>query len=562
MKTGQSHNYWVGVQSLYGNPARDLIYRFQRVSPMATSPFDPNVLYYGSQYLHRTRDKGVTWEKMSPDLTAHPECCQGVSGEPITRDVTGEEVYSTLYAIAESPLEKGVIWTGANDGPFFVTRDDGRTWADVTPPGLKALPLGGRVQYIDPSPIRKGSAYYATYRYLLGDYEPYIYKTDDYGKTWTRLTDGRNGIPIDTPTRVVREDPNREGLLYAGTEFGMYISFDNGGHWQPFNLNLPQVPITDIKIHNRDLVVSTQGRAFWILDNISAIEQLAPSVTRAAVHLFKPRDGYRTRTSPNLYGPQIEYFLPAAPAGAVTLDILDAKGAPVNSYSSETPAGGTGGGRGGRGGGGRGAGAAGAGAPGAEPSAADATPEAGVGGGGGGRGGAQVQTRVTKAAGMNRVVWNVQYASTVTAPPGAYQAKLTVDGQAYTQPFTVLIDPNVAAEGVTTADLVELYEHNVKMRDLTIDVAQTLARVRTARASSGDPVKQSLLDEISSQIINTPEGVRYNKPGLQEHVTYLAGMTRTGDQKIGRDALERYKQLRKQVDDIKAALDKILGPGK
>ena len=169
---------------------------------------------------------------------------------------------------------------------------------------------------------------------------------------------------------------------------------------------------------------------------------------------------------------------------------------------------------------------------------------------------------MTKAAGMNRVVWNLQYASTVTAPPGAYQAKLTVDGQVYTQPFTVLIDPNVAAEGVTTADLVELYEHNVKMRDLTIDVAQTLARVRTARASSGDPVKQSLLDEISSQIINTPEGVRYNKPGLQEHVTYLAGMTRTGDQKIGRDALERYKQLRKQVDDIKAALDKILGPGK
>jgi hypothetical protein len=156
----------------------------------------------------------------------------------------------------------------------------------------------------------------------------------------------------------------------------------------------------------------------------------------------------------------------------------------------------------------------------------------------------------------------VQYASTVTAPPGAYQARLTVDGQTYTQPFTLLIDPNVAAEGVTTADLVELFDHNVKMRDLTTDVAQTLARVRTARGSASDRTQQSLLDEISTQIVNTPEGVRYNKPGLQEHVTYLAGMTRTGDQKLGRDALERYKLLRKQLDDLKAALDKILGPGK
>ena len=153
LKTGQEKPYWVGGQSLYGNPASDLIYRFQRVSPMATSPHDPAVLYYGSQYLHRTRDKGVTWEKISPDLTAHPACCQGVSGEPITRDVTGEEFYSTLYAIAESPLEKGVIWTGSNDGPFFVTRDDGKTWTNVTP---KDLPEGGRVQYIDASPHSQG----------------------------------------------------------------------------------------------------------------------------------------------------------------------------------------------------------------------------------------------------------------------------------------------------------------------------------------------------------------------------------------------------------------------
>ncbi len=351
LKTGQEKNYWVGAQSLYGNPASDLMYRFQRVSPMATSPHDPNVLYYGSQYLHRTRDKGVTWEKISPDLTAKDPCCQGVSGEPITRDVTGEEVYSTIYAISESPLEKGVIWTGSNDGPFFVTRDDGKTWTNVTP---RDLPPGGRVQYIDASPIRKGSAYYAVYRYLLGDYQPYLYRTDDYGKTWAKLTDGKNGIPVDWPTRVVREDPNREGLLYAGTEFGMFISYDNGGHWQSFQLNMPNVPITDLKIHHRDLVVSTQGRAFWILDNVSAVEQAPASSAIASggapFHLYKPRDGYRTRVSPNLLGPMIEYFLPSVPTGPVVLDILDAKGEVVSTYNSDTPLPGAAGGRGGRGG--------------------------------------------------------------------------------------------------------------------------------------------------------------------------------------------------------------------
>src|SRR3989441_2622552 len=310
---------------------------------MATSPHDADVLYYGSQYLLRTRDKGITWEKISPDLTAHPSCCQGASGEPITRDVTGEEFYSTLYAIAESPLEKGVIWVGSNDGPFHLTRNNGKTWTDVTP---KDLPPGGRVQYIEPSPHRRGSAYFAVYRYLLGDYQPYLYRTDDYGKTWTRLTDGKNGIPADWPTRVVREDPDREGLLYAGTEFGIFISFDNGAHWQSFQLNLPNVPVTDIKVHRKDLVISTQGRAFWILDNISSLHQITPQ-TVSDVHLFHPRDGYRTRVNPNVLGPTIEYFLPAASTVPVTIEILDASGTLINSYNSETP---LSTGRGGRGG--------------------------------------------------------------------------------------------------------------------------------------------------------------------------------------------------------------------
>jgi photosystem II stability/assembly factor-like uncharacterized protein len=548
LKTGQEKNYWIGGQSLYGNPAKDLTYRFQRVSPMATSPHDPDVLYYGSQYLHRTRDKGVTWEKISPDLTAHPDCCQGVSGEPITRDVTGEEFYSTLYAITESPHERGVIWTGSNDGPFFLTRDNGKTWKNVTP---KDLEPGGRVQYIDASPHRPGSAYYAVYRYLLGDYAPYIYRTDDYGATWKRLTDGKNGIPADTPTRVVREDPDREGLLFAGTEFGMYVSFDNGGHWQPFNLNLPQVPITDIKVHNKDLIVTTQGRAFWILDDITALEQIAPNVTTSSAFLFKPRDGYRTRVNPVALGPAVEYFLPANVSGPVTIEILDASGATVSSYNSDAPAGG-GRGRGGRGGG-----------RGAEPGAAPTTtsmedqpdPEAG-GGGGRGRGGPP--PRVTKVDGFNRFTWDVRNSAGVTLPPGSYQARLKAGDSTQTQPLVVKIDPRVAAGGVTVADLKEQFDHNVRMRELTAAANDLAGRVRTAMTgATGD--RETKLRAIYEQLISTPDGVRYNKPGLQSHISYLAGMTANVDQKIGRDAIERYQALKKELDALKLEADKVLG---
>ncbi len=540
LRTGQEKNYWIGAQSLYGNPASDLILRFQRVSPMATSPHDPDVLYYGSQYLHRTRDKGLTWEKISPDLTAKPECCQGASGEPITRDVTGEEFYSTLYAISESPLEKGVIWTGANDGPFYVTRNDGKSWTNVTP---KDLPTGGRVQYIEPSPHRKGSAYYAVYRWLLGDYQPYVYRTDDYGKTWKRLTDGKNGIPADWPTRVVREDPDREGLLYAGTEFGMFISFDNGGHWQTFQLNLPNVPVTDIKVHRKDLVVSTQGRSFWILDNISSLHQLTPQIGASDVHLFHPRDGYRTRVSPNNLGPAIEYYLPAAAAGPVTIEILDVKGALINSYNSDAPAG-----RGGRGGGGAGGGA--------EPQQED--PDAPVGRRFGGP-----PPRPAKTAGLNRFVWDVRHQAGVTVPPGQYQARLKVGTTVLTESFNVLIDPRVAEDGITLADLQEQFEHNMRVRELVNSVNQLVTRVReaqtkmrTAPTTEGDRVNR--VNAIAAKLLTEP--VRYGKPGLQAHITYLAGMTANVDQKIGRDAIERYEVLRKELDAIRAEVDRVLGP--
>lgn len=534
LRTGQEKNYWIGAQSLYGNPADDLIYRMQRVSPMATSPHDPDVLYYGSQYVHRTRDRGVTWERISPDLTAHPACCQGASGEPITRDVTGEEFYSTLYAIAESPLEKGVIWTGSNDGPFYVTRNNGKTWSNVTP---KDLPAGGRVQYIDPSPHRKGSAYFAVYRWLLGDYQPYIYRTDDYGKSWTRLTDGKNGIPFDWPTRVVREDPDREGLLYAGTEFGLFVSFDNGAHWQSFQLNLPNVPISDIKLHHEDLIVATQGRAFWILDNITSLHQLTSQTSSSDVKLFKPRDGYRTRVSPANLGPMIEYYLPGAPSAAVVIEILDSKGAVLNSYSSETPAP-----RAGRN----------AGTGGNEPAEdPDAAPGRRV----------APPPRVTKVAGLNRFVWDVRHQAGPTLPPGQYQVRLKNGAVTLTEPFNLLIDPRVAADGVTLSDLQEQFDHNMRMRELVSSVNKLVARVREAqnklKTAATDGEKVNGINAIAATLLSEP--VRYGKPGLQAHITYLASMTANVDQKIGRDATERYAILKKALDEAIAEVDRVLG---
>lgn len=339
-----------------------------------------------------------------------------------------------------------MIWTGANDGPFYVTRDNGKKWTNVTP---KDLPPGGRVQFIEASPHRKGSAYYAVYRWLLGDYQPYIYKTNDYGATWTRLTDGKNGIPADWPTRVVREDPDREGLLYAGTEFGMFISFDNGARWQPFQLNLPNVPVTDIKVHRKDLVVSTQGRAIWILDNLTSLHQLSSQLKTSEVHVFKPRDGYRTRVGPNNLGPVIEYYLPAAAGQAVVIEILDTKGNVLNTYNSETPAP-----RPGRTGGPAmpGVGTAGPESqpdPDAAPTRRQAPPP-----------------RVSKLAGLNRFAWDVRNQVGVTLPPGQYQVRLKTGNVSLTQPFNVSLDPRVAADGVTVADLQEQFEHNMRMRDL------------------------------------------------------------------------------------------------
>jgi hypothetical protein len=516
------------------------------------------VVYYGSQYVHRSKDGGVTWEKISPDLTWNPPGpSQLGSGEPITRDVTGEEFYSTLYAISESKLEPWVIWTGANDGPFYISRDNGKTWKNITPKGLAN---GGRVQYIETSPHRKGSAYYAVYRYLLGDFEPYIYKTDNYGETWTRLTDGKNGIAADNPARVVREDPDREGLLYAGTEFGMFISYDNGAHWQPFNQNMPVMPITDIKRHHGDLIVSTQGRSMWIMDDVSALAQLGPQTASASAMLFKPKDAIRARVGggrggfggggrggaggandgqPQFpqYGATINYYLAKANSGPVTIEIQDAAGKTIRTYSSEAtqqvasdaPAGG--------------------GDPDDEgPAFRRAAPP----------------VRLTANAGMNRLTWDFNNAAGNMVPPGAYKVKFSASGVTSTEPLTLTIDPRLAANHITVADLREQYEHNNRMRDFVAEANRVAARVRAARTAAQGKTDANAEEvrAIATTLFGKGEGIRYGQPGLMTNITYLAGMTARVDQKIGRDALSRYAQLRKELDAVEARVNKVLGAEK
>ncbi len=584
LRTGQEWQYWVGAQSLYGNTPKTLELRFQRVSPMEISPWDPKVVYYGSQHVHRTRDEGVTWEKISPDLTANdPKLNDAISGEPITRDMTGEEVYPTLYSIRESPVQRGVIWAGANDGPFHVSRDNGVTWTNITP---KDMPPGGRVAMIDPSPTRAGAAYYAVHRYLLGDFQPYIYATEDFGKTWKRLTDGTNGIAADDPTRVVREDPDRPGLLYAGTEFGMYASFDNGAHWQSFQLNLPVVPINDIKVFRKDLIIATQGRAFWIVDNLTPLHATSTALAAAPVSLVTPREVVRARgggagagfgrgagPSRPQYPPSgatIDYYVSKPLTGSLTMDILDSAGLVVRTFASAAP--GAGRGVGGPGGG------AGGGMPGAGVGNAAALAQADADEDGPPRGGGGAAQPLPTDVGLNRYVWDLSYPGArnangvvggggPTAVPGRYTVRITTaDGARITKPFTIVADPRVTRDGITRADMRDLFNHNVKARDMVSDANRTVTRLRDARGRQRDTTQIAQMDTVTkvraieTKLLTPP--IRYSTPGLQAHITYLYSMTGRSDQRTGKDAKDRYAFLRSQLNGIMIDVDKLLGPDK
>lgn len=329
----QPYPYFAGFR-----PPKDLEYRFNWSPPVLVSQHDPKAIYFGAQKLLESTDRGLTWRAISPDLTRNDVSRQGTDGGPISIEGAGGETYGTITYIAESPRVAGLLWVGSDDGLVHLTRDGGRHWENVTPPGLK----DGQVESIEASPHDPARAYVAASRYKFGDLEPMIFRTGDYGHSWQRIV---HGIPPDQFVRVVREDPARDGLLYAGTESGAFVSFDDGKIWQPFQLNLPSVPVTDLKIRDNDLVASTEGRGFWILDDLAALHQLDAKVARASMYLFEPRRAYRLdhhfglpqpgRNPPD--GAIIRYEFAKAPdthAHPVVLEILDSQDRVVRRFAS------------------------------------------------------------------------------------------------------------------------------------------------------------------------------------------------------------------------------------
>jgi photosystem II stability/assembly factor-like uncharacterized protein len=479
-RTGQMRDINAWPDNTMGYGVEAMKYRFQWSYPIAFSPHDPKTLYIGAQVLLKSTNEGQSWEPISPDLTRNDKSKMGTSGGPITQDNTSIEYYCTIFTFMESPIAKGTIWVGSDDGLVHVTRDGGKTWANVTP---KDMPEWIQINSIDASAHDPGTAYVAATMYKSDDFRPYLYKTTDYGKTWTKIV---NGIPANHFTRVVREDPNHKGLLIAGTEFGLYISFDDGADWKPFNLNLPITPITDVAFQKRDkeLVVATQGRAFYVLDDVPMLYQLQDSVTSEDAHLFQPKDTYRFgaggRGGGGGRGPAVAgenpasgavvyYWLKERPKGEMTMEFLDASGKLVHRFSTRE-----------------------------EPRPA-AGPE------GEGEEGFRMPppARLGANAGMNRFVWNLRYpdatsfpgmimwAGSVTGPrvaPGKYQVRLTVDGKSQTQPFEVLKDPRLAT---TPEEYTKQVTLALQIRDKLSETNQGVVRIREVRKQLEDYTHRS-----------------------------------------------------------------------
>lgn len=552
-RSGQERQYHVGAMNIYGHNPKDLKYRFQRVAPIYVSSHNPDVVYHGSQFLHKTTNDGVTWETISGDLTANEPGKQVISGSPITRDVTGEEYYSTIYEINESKLKEGVLWVGANDGPIHITKDGGKNWEDVTP---KNLPPGGRVDCIEPSPHKEGKAYAAILRYQLGDWMPYIYKTTDYGKSWTLLTTGSNGIPEGFPTRTVREDPDQEGLLFAGTEYGLFISFNDGASWQSFQQNLPITPITDIKVFRKDLILSTMGRSFWILDNISPLHELAKAKESKTAYLFQPEDALRLRYRGNgkneipYYpgaGVTIDYVLKSKPSQDIKLEILNPDNRVIRTFTSAAPP--------------------------------KDTTKVGVDMATG------FETKKSKAdlnkeVGTHRFRWDLSHEGPwdkdparslrggPTVRPGVYQARLTVDGVTQIQSFEVKVDPKLDLSKTGLEDIhaqENLSLQVVALEDSSKRVAEEIKARRKELANlikAGKRVKQytqedKRLAQIEEQL-ETADGI-YMTPMLIDQLRYLRYMLNQADQRPGKDAYDRYEELKNRFSTIITPYTK-LGP--
>jgi photosystem II stability/assembly factor-like uncharacterized protein len=467
-RTKQQRTVNVYPDNPMGAGAEAMKYRFQWNYPILFSPHKSDgkyPLYAAGNILFRSMDEGQSWQAMSGDLTRNDKSKQGSSGGPITQDNTSVEYYNTIFALSESPVQQGVIWAGSDDGLVHVTRDGGKNWENVTP---KGIPEWIQINAIDASPFDAGTAYVAATAYKTDDYRPYIYKTSDYGKTWKKIV---SGIAPDAFTRVVREDPNRKGFLYAGTETGMYFSANDGENWQSLQLNLPIVPITDLAVHKRekDLVVATQGRSFYVLDNLTLLYQMTDA-QRADAFLFKPEDAYRTpgfggfqipagapigANPPN--GAVVNYYLKSRPK-EVTLEFLDATGKTIRRFTGRTPA---------------------EGQPAAPPTPGEPS--------------------LPTETGLNQFVWNyrlpnatglpglIMWGGSLAGPrvvPGNYQVRLAVDGKTIaTETFAVKADPRLST---TAADFQKQFDFLMQTRDKLSATHEAIAEIRDVRKQFED----------------------------------------------------------------------------
>jgi photosystem II stability/assembly factor-like uncharacterized protein len=500
-----------------GHGAEDYKYRFQWNFPIFFSPHSAKKLYTASNHLHVTYNEGQSWELISPDLTRAEPDKLGKSGGPITYDDTSVEYYATIFAATESPYEKDLIWAGSDDGLIHVTRDGGKNWENVTSPDMPKYLM---INSIDADPFVKGGAYVAGTQYKLGDYQPYLYRTKDYGKTWTKIT---NGIPNDYFTRVVRADPKRAGLLYAGTERGMFISFDDGASWKPFQMNLPIVPITDLTIKDDNLIAATQGRAFWMIDDLTLLHQLSDEVASKSVHMFKPMDAYRigagfrfgrgggSSTDPSLlYGTNkpggaiIYYNMKDEPAkdAKVKMEVYDNYGKLIKSYP------------------------------------------------------------LKPKAGLNSFNWNMMYddaegfeglimwSGSLRGPmaaSGEYTAKLIVGDETQEQKFSLLKDPRY---GSSDADLQAQFDFLIKVRDKVTETHKAIKDIRSAREQMNDLMGKIKGDDKYKEVVESGKAL------LEKMTTIEEALYQTKN-RSGQDPLNFPIRLNNKL----AALSGVVGSG-
>ncbi len=528
-RTGQVRDIQVYPRFFSGEPAAALPERSQWTFPIVFSPLDPNILYTCSQHVWRTTNDGQSWERISPDLTyADPETL-GPTGGIITNDMNGPEIYATVFALAPSFHEVNVIWAGSDDGKVHITRDGGKNWKDITP---KDLPKFSRVSIIDASRHQPGTAYLAANRYQVDDREPYVYRTTDYGATWKKIV---TGIAPGHFARAVREDPQRSGLLFLGTEHGVYCSFDAGDHWQTLQLNLPDTPIRDLVVKDNDVVLGTHGRGFWILDDIAPIRQLTPELAQQAALLFKPADAIR-----NVYNASFQYYLERQ-ADSVLIEVLDEKGNLIQSFKGDQP-----------------------------KYKADPSIPAWERG----------PAKPTTAVGLNTYSWNLRYPGATTfegmiiwsgrpqlgpkAPTGNYQVRFTAGNYQQTYPFKIHIDPNL--EGVTVQDLQQQFDLAMRIRDKESLANETVIRIRKMRKQvedrlakgkseslqqSAQPLLKLLaqVEESLYQVRNRSGQDPLNFPiKLNNRLSSLRRSVETGDARPTDGAHKVLEELSKELD--------------